>query len=251
MNNINVKNNILCIETTSNICGVAIVCNNRIVYENNIDNGLNHSITLFDNISNALKKSNIDIKNINVIKVSNGPGSFTGLRIGIAAALGLSKPYNTKIEYVDTLDSLAHNLLSFHVKDENIVRPTIGFKKACICNHFILSMIDARVDRVYISLFNGITFEKLSKDSIVTIDELCKNLNKLFINKKIDFTLVGSGAINYKNILKDKLNINFKIYDKFSYLRASSLANTSGIISQIPFTNYLLASKAEREKFNK
>ena len=106
---INHKNIILCIETTSNICGVALIDGNKVLYEKNLDTGLNHSITLFSNIQNALNKLNINISDIKLIKVSNGPGSFTGLRIGIAAALGLSKPYNTNIEYVDTLDSLAYN----------------------------------------------------------------------------------------------------------------------------------------------
>ena len=90
MKNIKSKNYILCLETTSNICGVAIICNDKILYENNLDKGLNHSITLFDNIDIALKKTKLSIKDIDVIKVSTGPGSFTGLRIGIAAALGLS-----------------------------------------------------------------------------------------------------------------------------------------------------------------
>ena len=261
MNNIKTKKYILCIETTSNICGVAIVFDNKTIYENNLDKGLNHSITLFDNINNALKLSNLNMKDIDVIKVSNGPGSFTGLRIGIAAALGLSKPYNTKIEYVDTLDSLAHNILTnyvdyniiHHTVGANNIHPTVGanFRSPYINNNFILSMIDARVNRVYISLYNGTTFEKLSKDSIVTIDELCLNLNKHFLNKKIYFALVGNGAINYKNILQNNLIVNYKIYDKVSNLSASALAFTNGVISEVPFTNYLLASKAEREKFNK
>lgn len=248
----NNKKHILCIETTSNICGVAIVCENKIIFENNLDRGLNHSITLFDNINNALKQLNLNMKDIDIIKVSNGPGSFTGLRIGIAAALGLSKPYKTKIEYVDTLDSLIHNISSNNVVEDDIIRPStnLSFKNPFISKHFILSMLDARVDRVYISIFNNTTFEKLSKDSIVSIEELCQDLNNFFTNKDIRFTLIGSGAVNYKNIFKLKLKIKYKIIEKYSNLRASSLAFTNGLISEVPFTNYLLASKAEREKFN-
>ena len=247
MHKINDKNYILCLETTSPICGVAIVCDNKILYESNLDKGLNHSVTLFDNIDTALKKSKLTMKDIDVIKVSNGPGSFTGLRIGIAAALGLSKPYNTKIEYIDTLDSLACNVVA-------------NFKSTCRGGHcepvvvnllsdiYVISMIDARVDRVYISLYSGTTLEKLSNDSIVTIEELCSSLNKYFANKDVKFAFVGSGAVNYKNIFEKQLKINYKIYDKVSDLRASSLAFTKGVVSEAPFTNYLLASKAEREK---
>ena len=240
MNKVNDKKCILAIETTSNICGVAIVNNNKIIYEKNLDKGLNHSITLFDNIDYSLKKTKLTIKDIDIIKVSNGPGSFTGLRIGIAAALGLSKPYNTLIEYVDTLDSLANNVFmknSFRLKNSS--------------KYFVLSMIDARVDRVYISLYDGLTQQKLSSDSIITIDELSNSLNIFFKNNDFMFAFVGSGAVNYKNIFKNKLKINYEIFDKDSSLCASSLAYTKGIVSDVPFTNYLLASKAERERNNR
>lgn len=235
MNN-NEKKYTLCIETTSSICGIAVVFNDRVLFENNIDNGLNHSITLFNNIANAFRKLNINISDIKLIKVSNGPGSFTGLRIGIAAALGLAKPYNTKIEYVDTLDSLAYNVFKIDNKIKH------NYK------HYILSMIDARVDRVYLSLFDGTSFKKLSRDVITTIDGLCFLLNKYFTKKNIYFSFVGSGSVNYKNMLCNKLTINYNIYDNVSNLCASSLYYINGIESNVPFTNYLLASKAERER---
>ena len=251
MKNIKSKNYILCLETTSKICGVAIICNDKILYENNLDKGLNHYITLFDNIDIALKKTKLTMRDIDVIKVSNGPGSFTGLRIGIAAALGLSEPYNTNIEYVDTLDSLAYNVVKNvnHVGDyAKSLHVRSNIKNSHINKHFIISMIDARVDRVYISLYNGDALEKLSIDSILTIDNLCDSLNKYFSNKNVEFIFVGSGAVTYKNVFKTKLKINYKICEKCSNLCASSLAFTNGAISEVPFTNYLLASKAERER---
>ena len=245
---INHKNIILCIETTSNICGVALIDGNKVLYEKNLDTGLNHSITLFSNIQNALNKLNINISDIKLIKVSNGPGSFTGLRIGIAAALGLSKPYNTNIEYVDTLDSLAYNsYLSINAKNKQN-----KFKKNNVINiksnSYILSMIDARVDRVYISLYNGKDLVKLSNDSIINVEELCDMINIYFKGTDNYFSLVGNGAINYKDIFKNKLKINYNIEENLFNLCASSLAYTTGVKSKVPFTNYLLASKAERER---
>lgn len=248
----NDKNYILTIETTSPICGVALVLDDKVIYESNLDKGLNHSITLFDNIDSALKKNKLSMKDISLIKVSNGPGSFTGLRIGIAAALGLAKQYNTPIEYIDTLDSLAHNTYKAKFKQSHI--KNFRSKSNILSEYnneksYILSMIDARVDRVYISLYDFISLNKLSSDNIISVEELCELLNKYFKNKNVDFALIGSGAINYKDIFKKKLNINYKIYNN-SDLQASSLAFTKGIKSKIPFTNYLLASKAERERKN-
>lgn len=223
----NKTKNILAIETTSEICGVAVL-NGGIVYDNNINNGFNHSITLFNNIDNGLKKSKLDMSNIDEIRVSNGPGSFTGIRIGVAAALGLSERYNTKIKYVDTLDSLAYNVIN---KQD-----------------VIISMIDAKCDRVYISLYLSKSFKRVCNDFIINVNELCDNLNAKFKNKNISFALVGSGAANYSSIFKDKLDIDYKIFKKESQLKASSLIFVEGKDNLIPDINYLLSSKAERER---
>ena len=223
----NKTKNILAIETTSEICGVAVL-NGGIVYDNNINNGFNHSITLFNNIDDGLKKSKLDMSNIDEIRVSNGPGSFTGIRIGVAAALGLSERYNTKIKYVDTLDSLAYNVIN---KQD-----------------VIISMIDAKCDRVYISLYLSKSFKRVCNDFIINVNELCDNLNAKFKNKNISFALVGNGAANYSNIFKDKLDIDYKIFKKESQLKASSLIFVEGKDNLIPDINYLVSSKAERER---
>ena len=227
MKRINKTKYTLAIETTSEICGVAIY-NGNIVYDNNINNGFNHSITLFNNISNGLKKCKIDMSNIDKICVSNGPGSFTGIRIGVAAALGLSEKYNNKIQYIDTLDSLAYNAIN----KQNV----------------IISMIDAKCDRVYISLYFSKDLKKICNDFIINVDDLCNELNNKFNNSNISFAFVGSGAINYSNKFKDKLIIKYKLYKNESLLKASSLIFVDGKDSIIPDINYLLSSKAEREK---
>lgn len=219
---------ILTIETTSEICGVSIVEDNIILFENNINNGFNHSITLFDNIFNALKKCKIDVKDIDIIKVSNGPGSFTGIRIGVAAAVGLSEMYNTNIEYIDTLDSLAYNV---HGKGD-----------------IIISMIDAKNDRVYSALYFSNGPKKIYNDFIINVYDLCNELNKNFKKTNICFSLVGSGAINYKKIFDKELKIKYSILKKQSSLKASSLAFVKGDKYNIPNINYLLSSKAERER---
>ena len=222
---------ILTIETTSEICGVSIVEDNCISFQNNINNGFNHSITLFDNIFNSLKKCKIDMKDIDTIKVSNGPGSFTGIRIGVAAAIGLSEMYNTNIEYIDTLDSLAYNV---HGKGD-----------------IIISMIDAKNDRVYSALYYSNGFKKIYNDFIINVYDLCNELNKNFKKTNICFSIVGSGAVNYKKIFDKELKIKYSILKKQSSLKASSLAFVKGKKYNIPNINYLLSSKAERERNDK
>lgn len=218
----------LAIETTGKICGVAISDNNSIIYESNLDLGLNHSVTLFNNIYDGVKKLGISFGNIKLIKVSMGPGSFTGIRIGIATALGISKSNNTPIEYVDTLDSLSHNV------NDNV--------------NYVLSMIDARASRVYLGFYEMNTYKKLISDYIVNINDLIKLLNKYFSNNNLSFLLVGDGAVNYKDTFSKDLKINYNILSIGNDLKASSLLLTKGVISKDPIMNYMLASKAERER---
>ena len=222
------KYTVLAIETTGKICGVSLITNNKIIYENNINSGLNHSVTLFNNINDALEATKTNISKINEIKVSNGPGSFTGIRIGVAAAIGLSEKYNTKISYVDTLDGLAYN-----IKNKGDV---------------IISMIDAKYDRDYISIYFSSSLKKVYKDYIINVYDLCDMLNKNFKNCNIEFSFIGDGAVNYKNIITSNLNINYKIYTKYSSLKSSSIGFVDGEKFLKPDINYLIKPKAERER---
>lgn len=221
----------LAIDTTSKIAGVALAKDNEIVAESNIDNGLTHSVTIFCNIDKVLNKSHVDMSMINKICVANGPGSFTGIRIGIAAALGLSKPYSTDIVYIDSLKSLAYN-----VKNDA---------------DYIIGMIDAKVDRVYISIYRKNTLSQVLKDMIIDVETLCKYLNKYFTNKNVSFVFVGDGAITYKEYFNKNLKIHYKLAKINNiYQKASSLIFVNGEKSKFPKINYMLASKAERERNN-
>ena len=224
-------NYILCIETTSEICGVSVGNGSDLIRKSDLNVGLNHSITLFNNIKNLMLDTNIDFSNIKKIKVSAGPGSFTGIRIGIATAIGLSKKHNTQIEYIDTLDSLSK---IFSV-DEN----------------YIISMIDAKVERVYFSVYQNNHCKKIIDDSIINIIDLISILNKYFLTKNVSFALLGNGATNYKNIFDDNLKINYRIYDNSSLLSSDSLLKVDGVVSNLPISNYLLASKAERDRYGR
>ena len=222
------KSYYLAIETTGRICGVAIGDNDKVLYESNLDLGLNHSVTLFNNIYDGVKKLGISFNDIKLIKVSMGPGSFTGIRIGIATALGISKANNIPIEYVDTLDSLAHN-----AKNNT---------------SFVLSMIDARVSRVYLGFYENRTYRKLVNDYIINTSDLIGLLNKYFSDSNISFVFVGDGAVKYNDIFYKYLKINYSIMNTNNDLMASSLLLTKGVISNEPIINYMLASKAERER---
>lgn len=220
------------IETTSNICGISLIKDNNILEDISVDasneKSLSHSVLLFTTLKKIFDKYKICSNNISEIYVSNGPGSYTGIRIGVACALGLS--FNTKIKvyYVDTLKSLAYNAIN----------------KA----DFIFSMIDARVDRVYLSIYQNKGFKKILNDTIIDINTLIDSLNSGILNKNISFVFVGNGFINYKNNFINNLKINYTyIKNEDNNLKASSLIFSKGEKSTKAKLNYVIDSKAERE----
>ena len=227
---------ILSIDTTNKICSTAYVVfddkNFSIKKLDQIDtfDGLVHSVVLFRDLENLINRNNIKIAKLDYIAVSSGPGSYTGLRIGAAAALGLAKPCNLKIKYVDTLLSLAYN-----IKQDT---------------DFIVSMIDAKVNRVYFSIYDN-NKKNVLKECIVNIDDAIDLFNRYFADIDSKFIFVGDGAVIYHDKLNSNLKINFRIADlDNNYNNASSVAKASLKIkySKMPILNYMQKSQAERNK---
>ena len=98
---------VLGIETAQDICGVAFADENGLVAEKNVHGKNTHSELIFGLIEELLKKSGVNFKSIKGIAVSIGPGSYTGLRIGLSAAKGLAYGLNIPLAGIPTLDSLA------------------------------------------------------------------------------------------------------------------------------------------------
>ena len=81
---------ILSIDTSSNICGVAILEDEKLIKEISLDNGLTHSESLMPTIAQIFKETNLSIKDIDLLVVDKGPGSFTGIRIGTATVMAFA-----------------------------------------------------------------------------------------------------------------------------------------------------------------
>ena len=99
---------ILCLETATPSCSVALVHNGEVLACEEDPKGQNHSekITLF--ISSVMKKANISYNDLDAIAVSMGPGSYTGLRIGVSTAKGLCYAVSKPLIAVETLESMAY-----------------------------------------------------------------------------------------------------------------------------------------------
>jgi tRNA threonylcarbamoyladenosine biosynthesis protein TsaB len=151
---------ILAIDTSSSAGSISLFDETKIHYQIYTDLSVNHSETIMFRIDEALKNVKADKKDLQAVFVTNGPGSFTGIRIGLATAKGLCIGLRIPIFYTDTLTLLAMNLYGTERK--------------------ILALLDARMKEAYTAVFNpDMTFDK----SIATIPY--KNINSNFLEKYI------------------------------------------------------------------
>ena len=127
---------ILNIETATKNCSVSIAENGNIIAIKELNNGnYSHAEVLHPFIVDVLKEASLTSKEIDAVAVSKGPGSYTGLRIGVSAAKGLCFAFDKPLISIDTLTSLSHAV--------------------SIDSGFIIPMIDARRMEVYGAVYNN------------------------------------------------------------------------------------------------
>ena len=181
----------LSIETSSKICSVAILEDKNLIKKIELDNGLTHSETLMPLIKQILEETNLTLSKIDLLICDIGPGSFTGIRIGIATIKAFTDSLNIPSIGVSSLEGLAYN-----VKTDGI----------------ICSIIDCKNNNCYYSLYklenNEYTLlESPKADSI----ENCLNfLNYKYSNLTVHF--VGDASLIHKNLIQD-MSKNFILSD--------------------------------------
>lgn len=169
-------------ESSARPVSVSVVEDRKILGTFYINTKQTHSQTLMPMIESTLKNTEIDINTIDAFAIAKGPGSFTGVRIGISAIKGMAMASCKPCIGVSTLEAIAYNL---------------NFFDGIVC-----AIMDARCDQVYNALFecsNGV-IRRLTEDRAITIEDLSKQLN----NFKESVNLVGDGA----NLCYNKLVIN-------------------------------------------
>src|ERR1700751_525557 len=105
---------LLCIETATTVCSVCVTADDTILAYKEINNGFSHTENLHVFIQDVLKEANLSINQINAVAISKGPGSSTGLRIGVSTAKGLCYALNIPLISIDTLQTLAMNVKAHH-----------------------------------------------------------------------------------------------------------------------------------------
>ncbi len=224
---------ILAVDTSSNVATAALVSDNRLIGENILNHKKTHSEKIMPMIDGLLRDSETDIGDVDLFAVAKGPGSFTGLRIGISTVKALAHATNKPVVGVSALEGMAYNLYNV----EGIISP----------------IMDARRSQVYNGAYrweNGYLKEVISPraSSIEECIESFKNEEKVYF--------LGDGVPVYESVIREKMG-NRAIFAPFTCLlqRASSLAALAQIkyeqgefdtyASLVPI--YLRKSQAERE----
>lgn len=180
---------ILCIETASTNCSVALSLNgSAIVLKEDNSKEYSHAERLHDYITEVLKEAKVSKNELDAIAVSKGPGSYTGLRIGVSAAKGLCFALDIPLISIPTLESLA-----LQVKTEGGI---------------IVSMLDARRMEVYSAVFSSEKKEiRETKAEILTKSSFEDYL------KKGKVTFIGSGVAKFESLCDNENAVFLQDYN--------------------------------------
>ena len=226
--------NLFALDASGKSCSVAIIKDKDIIFESVLNVGLTHSGTLLVQVDNAFTGTMLTPNDIDFYAVTVGPGSFTGLRIGIATIKGLAFMGKARCIEVSTLEALSYGVT--------------------IPDTVIVPVIDARRNRVYTTIYNqkgSGELIKIAEDSIVDIEDLPNMLSD--IKEKIIF--VGDAANICYEYTKDKiLSLVTPMVD--GYIKGGAVAKvalkklksdeTVSAAELIPV--YMQLSQAERER---
>ena len=193
----NFVNMILCLETATPSCSVALVHNGEVLACEEDPQGQNHSekITLF--IDSVMKKAGISYNDLDAVAVSMGPGSYTGLRIGVSTAKGLCYAVSKPLIAIPTLEAMAYG------------------GKTIVTNGLFVPMIDARRMEVYAAIFDE-NINKIKDTEAVIID------GNSFADLKKDhhLYLFGDGADKCAELFEndDKITVIKEFYCSARYM---------------------------------
>lgn len=220
--------NIAVLDTSGIVCSCAIGTEDRLLSEVYQHNKLNHSAVLLPLFSQTLEQADLKTGDIDLFAVCVGPGSFTGLRIGVATAQAFAAATNKPIAALDTLDLLAENGALFAGQ--------------------VVSLIDARNERVYYSCYtDGI---KQTEDAVAPLNDVCAQVGETRT------LFVGDGAICYREQIAAHCKNAVFAPANLCYPRASSglaLAirhqNKGALLAPHQLKiNYMVKPQAERER---
>lgn len=175
---------VLALDTSCMMGSVALIEDDVVIAEQLLNVKVTHSERLIPSIESILKTAECKLEDVDGFAVTIGPGSFTGLRIGLAAAKGLAFSMNKPLLGISSLKALAYNLFG-------AARP-------------IVSVLDARRGEYYIAVnkFEDGDLITILEDTVMPPEKLIDYISSL---KEDSFLFVGDGIYGLKELIKEKL----------------------------------------------
>ncbi len=204
---------ILNIETSSNSTSVALAEDGVLLKAMEEHNVVSHASKLTPFIEEVLKNANKKPSDLNAISISIGPGSYTGLRIGLSVAKGLCYALKIPIIAISSLDSLAMYLKNNHSKN----------------NKLFVSVMNSRKNEIYATILNSKSEEKKGPDAVVLDNTFLaeyKNQNiviggtglekvkEVLLNENVEYI----ENVNFSSLFMIKLTFNLYLENKFEDL---------------------------------
>lgn len=224
---------ILALDTSTIMTTCAVLDENQVLGQYSLNGDMAHSEKLVPMVKEVLDSLGLNIEDIDLYGVTKGPGSFTGLRIGVATVKAFAHLFDKPIVGISTLEALAFNLPY---------------------NEIVVPMIDARRNRVYTGVYtwNNDKLETIMEQRVIEIDDLLYYLNKSYKGVIVN----GDGSFLYRDkiseILKDKVRFSTISHNS---CQATSVAELALIKYKLGYEDnyftlvpeYLRESQAQRE----
>ena len=237
---------ILCLETSTAVCSVSLVDKGNVVALRESLDGQNHAekITVF--IDEVMKEAGVAYKDLDAVATSMGPGSYTGLRIGVSAAKGLCYAMEKPLIAIDTLAAMAEGFKDNKTTRQQDNKSAVGVDSQCQCQSqsqchqsesILCPMIDARRMEVYTAFFNE-KMERISETEALIVDE--NSFMELKQNNHL--YLFGDGADKLASLFENEANIT--VVEKF-HCSASYMAK----LAEDAFNNKQFVDVAYFEPF--
>ena len=172
---------VLGIETATMVGSFAIVDNDGLIGEYTLNVNTTHSGRLLPALDHLLKTANLALSHIDALAISLGPGSFTGLRIGVSTAKGLALAANKPVVGIPTLDALAENFRGV----ESLICP----------------MLDARKKEVYTALYRSKrsgSLKKETQDLAVAPEQFLGTIDE-------NVVFLGEGSVLYRGLIEERV----------------------------------------------
>lgn len=223
----------LVFETSARTVSVAVVSLDGVLGELTMNTGHTHSEKLVPVMDTLLAQLELQMDDIQGLVVSSGPGSFTGIRIGMATVMGIAHGAGVPIFPVSSLEGMAWNMAG--------------------CGGIVCPIMDARRDQLYSALFNCVEAvpRRVMADTALSVSELIQTLKAT--DDKVWF--VGDGILRFKDLLVEAMGGNAQFPQRHLWHQRAASLGMAALLSQTPpesrsYMNlqpqYLKKTEAER-----